>query len=437
MSKLAILGGTPVFTPNFFDLSNKASCWPVYTQEDEEAILDVLRKRKMSGSDITKKFEKAYAEYVGADYVLGYCNGTASLHAAMWACGVGAGDEVIAPTLTYWATCAAALSLGAAVNFADIDPVTLCIDPKDIEHRIGPRTKAIIVVHYFGHPADMDEIMAIARKHGVKVIEDASHSHASLYKGRMTGTIGDIAGQSMMTGKSFAVGEAGVIITNEKSLYERCISYGHYERTGVANNFNSSECFISDPELLRFSGVPLGGRKDRMNQWCSALGLVQLKYFAERVKGIDEAMGYLADEMDKLPGLKVHRPEKGSGSTRGAWYCAACHYAPEELDGLPVEKFIQALAAENFPVGPLGNFPLHLHPVFNEADLFGHGKPTAIAFGGRDVRQGVGSLPVAENAKNRIFRYNRFTMLDKKQLDQTIEAIRKVIDNRGELLAQK
>ena len=436
MSVLAINGGKADFTPSDWSSNTNLSIkWPIYTKEDEEAIVDVLYKRQMSGSDITKKFEKAYAEYVNAKHVLGYCSGTAAMSATMWACGVGAGDEVIAPSLTYWATCAAAISLGATVNFADIDPVTLCLDPKDLEHRIGPRTKAIIVVHYLGHPADMDEIMAIARKHNVKVIEDASHSHGCLYKGVMTGTIGDIAGQSMMTGKSFALGEAGVIITNDQYLYERCISYGHYERTGVANNFNSSECFITDPELKHFAGVPMGGRKDRMNQWCSALGLVQLKYFPERVEKIDEAMQYLADEMDKLPGLKVHRPAKDSGTTKGAWYSTGCHYNPEELDNLPLDKFIKAMTAENLPVGPLCNFPLHLHPVFTEADLFNMGKPTALAFGQRDVRQGKGALPVSENAINRVFRFPRFVSMDyKANIDSFVATIKKVIDNRGELL---
>ena len=434
MSKLAINGGTPEFQPQELGNNNPALRWPVYTQEDEDAVLDVMRNRKMSGTDITKKFEQAYAEYVGAEHVLGYCSGTASLHAAMWACGVGAGDEVIAPSLTYWATCTAALSLGAAVNFADIDPVTLCLDPKDIEHRICERTKAIIVVHYMGYPADMDAIMQIARKHNVKVIEDASHAHGCLYKNQMTGTIGDIAGQSMMTGKSFALGEAGVVITNNRNLYERCISYGHYERTGVANNFNSSARYITDPELIKFAGIPLGGRKDRMNQWCSALGLVQLKYFAERIEGIEEAMQYLADEMDKLPGLKVHRPQRGSGTTKGAWYSSCCHYAPEELDGLPVEKFIAAMQAENVAIGGLGNFPLHLHNVFNEADLFNQGKPTALAFGQRDVRQGKGALPVSEITPSRIFRYSRFTKLDKDLIGRFVNTIKQVIDNRGELL---
>lgn len=434
MSQLAIHGGRGALEKDEMNRSHPSTLWPVYTEEDEAALLSVLRERQMSGTEITKKFEKEYAVYAGSKYALGYCNGTASLHAAMWACGVGAGDEVICPSITYWASCTAALSLGATVNFADIDPQTLCIDPKDIEHRIGPRTRAILVVHYSGHPAAMDEIMAIARKHGVKVIEDASHSHGAHYKGRMTGTIGDIAGQSMMTGKSFAIGEAGVILTNTRELYERCISYGHYERTGVRNNFNSNECCITSPELIKFAGIPLGGRKDRMNQWCAALGLVQLKYFAERIRGIESAMQYFCDRLDEIPGLKTHRPPKDSGLDKGAWYNSLCHYAPEVLDGLPLKKFIEAAQAENLPIGALSNFPLHLHPVFHQADLFHHGKPTAIAFGQRDVRQGVGMLPVSERTQERCFTIPRFTRLDRPLIDRYVGGIRKIVENRGELL---
>ena len=434
MANLAINGGAAAYAPGELNRNIPQTMWPIYTEEDEKAIVQVLRDRMMSGSEITKQFEKEYAKYIGTEFVLGYCSGTASLHAAMWACGVGAGDEVIAPSLTYWATCTAALSLGATVNFADIDPVTLCIDPKDIEHRIGPRTKAIIVVHYLGHPADMDAIMAIGRKHNVKVIEDASHSHGAEYKGRMTGSIGDITGQSMMTGKSFALGEAGVICTNDRKLYERCISYGHYERTGVRNNFNSSERFITDPELIHFAGIPLGGRKDRMNQWCSALGLVQLKYFPERIKRIEEAMQYFCDGLDSIPGLCAHRPAKGSGLTKGAWYSSACHYDPEALDNLPLDKFIAAAHAENITIGKLSNYALHTHPVYQEADIFNQGKPTAIAFGQRDVRQGVGALPVAEKTPQRAFIVPRFTTLDKPFIDRFVDSLAKIIKNRGELL---
>ena len=143
MSKLAILGGPKAVQSEDGDMFT----WPIVTAEDEQAVLDVLRTTNMSGMDITKKFEAEFAEWMGTEYALGYCNGTAAILGAMWACGVGAGDEIICPSTTYWASATQALQLGASVNFADIDQRTLCIDPKDIEHRIGPKTKLIVVVH--------------------------------------------------------------------------------------------------------------------------------------------------------------------------------------------------------------------------------------------------------------------------------------------------
>ena len=166
-----------------------------------------------------------------------------------------------------------ALSLGATVNFADILPDTLCIDPADIVHRISQRTKVIVVVHYAGHPCEMDSIMEIAREHGVKVLEDVSHAHGSQYKGSKVGTFGDIAAMSMMAGKSFAIGEGGMLITDDPTYYERCIAYGHYERTG--SRAESGD--ISLEELTPFRGVPLGGYKHRLNQTCAAMGRVQLR----------------------------------------------------------------------------------------------------------------------------------------------------------------
>ncbi|HOF86935.1 MAG TPA: aminotransferase class I/II-fold pyridoxal phosphate-dependent enzyme, partial [Armatimonadota bacterium] len=140
-SVLAFNGGTPAVTKEAGDIF----AWPIVTAEDEEAVLEVLRRGAMSGNDVSKAFEREFAAWIGLAHALTYPNGTEALRAAMWACGVGAGDEIICPSMTYWASCTSALSLGAAVNFADIDPETLCIDPNDIAHRIGPRTKAIVV----------------------------------------------------------------------------------------------------------------------------------------------------------------------------------------------------------------------------------------------------------------------------------------------------
>jgi len=175
-STLALLGGPKAVTRDPGDLFT----WPIVTHEDEEAVLDVLHRRAMSSSDVTLAFEKEFAAWQGRKYALGFSTGTASIQAAMYACGVGVGDEVICQSMTFWATCLQAVSLGATVVFAEIDPRTLTLDPADIERRITVRTKAIVVVHYLSHPADMDPIMAIARKHGIAVIEDVSHAQGAL-----------------------------------------------------------------------------------------------------------------------------------------------------------------------------------------------------------------------------------------------------------------
>jgi dTDP-4-amino-4,6-dideoxygalactose transaminase len=429
-AKLAINGGEKSVTADPGDMFT----WPIVTNEDEGAVLDVLRRGAMSGTEISKQFEREYADWLGAKYALAYCNGTASLHAAMWACGVGAGDEIICPSITYWASAAAAQSLGAAVNFADIDPGSLCIDPADIEHRIGSRTKAIVVVHYAGHPCDMDAIMPIARKHKIKVIEDASHAHGSLYKGKMCGNLGDIAGMSMMSGKSFAAGELGLMTTNDRELYERCIAFGHYERTGAASNYNAPDAQITLPYLQKFSGVPIGGYKHRANQLCTAMARVQLKHYPARIAEIDKAMKRFWSLLEGAPGLRPQYP-KWENSSMGGWYACRGLYDAKQLGGLPCVRFCEAVCAEGVPMCNAGaNKPLHLHPVFHEADLFNQGQPTCLAFGQRDVRQKAGSLPVSERIAQIAFGIPWFKHDRADIIAQYAQAYRKVAENAGELL---
>lgn len=431
--KLALSGGSKAVTEDPGDMFK----WPIVTQEDEDAVLEVLRNGAMSGTDITKAFEKEFADWMGMDYALAYCNGTESLRAAMWACGVGAGDEIICPSMTYWASATSALSLGAAVNFADIDKETLCIDPDDIEHRICEKTKAIVIVHYTGYPCDMDRIMPIVKKHNVKLVEDVSHAQGSLYKGRKCGTFGDIAAMSMMAGKSFAIGEAGMMVTNDKYLHERCISYGHYERTGAPSIYNPTDKAVSDPELQQYAGVPLGGFKHRMNQTCSAMGRVQLKYYPDRIKEIQAGMNRFWDLLDGVPGVKAHRPSADSGSTMGGWYSPHGLYRSEELDGLPCEKFAEAVAAEGVPCHAGANGALHLHPAFHKADIFNMGQPTMISFGQRDVRQGPGSLPTAESITQITYSIPWFKHDRPEIIEEYAAAYRKAAENADELAGQE
>jgi perosamine synthetase len=400
--------------------------WPIITKEDEDAVLDVLRKGGMSGTDVTKQFENEFAVWQGTKYALGYNNGTAALHSAMFACKIGVGDEIICPSVTYWASAAPVFSLGASVVFADIDANTLCINPSDIEHRINSRTKAIVVVHYLAHPADMDPIMEIAKKHGLKVIEDVSHAQGGLYKGRKLGSIGDVAAMSLMSAKSLAIGEAGMLATNDLEIYERAIAFGHYER------FNDS---IQSEELKRYAGLPMGGYKYRMHQLSSAVGRVQLKYYDERCKEIRKAMNYFWDLLEGVPGIKAHRINEDSGNNMAGWYAPHGLYKPDELGGLSVTRFVEAVRAEGVIDCCAGcNSALHTHALFNSCDVYGHGKPTRIANEDNDIRDYDKNLPVSEKIGSMSYTIPWFKHYRTEIIEQYANAYRKAALNFKELL---
>ena len=400
--------------------------WPIITKEDEDAVLDVLRKGTMSGIDVTMQFEKEFAEWQGTRYALGFNNGTAAIHSAMFGCKVGVGDEIISPSVTYWASTLPAFSLGATVVFADIDANTLCIDPGDIEHRITDRTKAIMVVHYLGHPADMDPILEIARRHNLKVIEDVSHAQGGLYKGRKLGSIGDVGAASMMSGKSLVAGEAGMLATDDIEIYERARALGLYER------FDSS---IQTEELKPYVGLPMGGYKYRMNQLSAALGRIQLKYYDGRCEEIRKAMNYFWDLLEGVPGIRAHRTPGGSGSNMAGWYAPHSLYRSEELGGLSVTRFTEAVRAEGVDCCYPGcNAALHTHSLFQSCDVYGHGKPTRIANANKDVREYDKSLPVSEKIGAMVYSIPWFKHYRPEIIEQYANAFRKAANNYKELL---
>ncbi|MBR5871771.1 MAG: aminotransferase class V-fold PLP-dependent enzyme, partial [Clostridia bacterium] len=240
-SVLAVLGGEPVVTQENVSAETKDKLFRamVLTEEAVEAAVAVIRSGNFSGTDITEKFQNEFAAWQGTDYAIAYCNGTMSLTAAMFAIGLSEGDEIICPTKTYWASVSQALNFGASAVFCNINDM-LSMDPDDLERCITPRTKAIMVVHYIAYPCDMDRIMAIAKKHNLKVIEDVSHAQGGLYKGKKLGTFGDVAAMSLMSSKSFACGELGVLVTSNRKIYERAMAFGHYERNN-ANYIQESE----------------------------------------------------------------------------------------------------------------------------------------------------------------------------------------------------
>ena len=422
MSELALLGGEKVVKT---EGPEELYHWPIVNEAMEAGVLQVLREGSMSGVKISKEFGDKFAEWIGVDYGLSFSSGTASIQTAMFAIGLGCGDEIISPSTTYWATCLPALSLGARVVFADVDPVSLCLDPNDIESRITERTKAIIVVHYLGYPADMDAIMAIARKHGLQVIEDVSHAHGALYNGKMTGSIGDVACFSLMSGKAFAIGEAGVFVTNDKKIFERGLLFAHYGR--------QSE--IEDEGLRKLTGLPWGGYKYRMHQMSAVVGLEQLKKFPAEMAEIDKAMNYFWDLLEGVPGVDAHRPPKGSGSTKGAWYAPHGIYKPEELGGLSIKRFVEAIVAEGGRTGLGCNKALHEHPIFSTIDIYGAGKPTQLANmpDGLDITPE--DYPVTDTLQERTFSVPWFKHFDKEAVEAQAAVYRKVLENYEELLA--
>ncbi len=419
MSKLALFGGPKAVQSAPGDIFK----WPIVTPAMEKRVLDVLRRGAMSNVEVTMEFEKAYARWHGMKFALGHNTGTAALHGAMFGVGLGHGDEIICPSITYWASGLPALSLGASIVFADIDPDTLCIDPKDFERRITRRTKAVVAVHYCGMPCDMDAILRIARRHKIAVIEDASHAHGGRYKGRLVGTIGDVSCFSLMSGKSFAIGEAGILLTNNNRIYERAVAFGHYERSWG----------LTSPELKAGVGFPLGGYKYRMHQLSAAVGIEQVKNYPKQMAEIDRAMNYFWDLLEGVPGIRAHRPPKGSGSTMGGWYASHGIYRGEELGGLSVSRFCEALCAEGFGTGPGCNRAMHTHPLLNSIDVYGEGRPTNNPRGGGAPRKPE-RLPVAESIQESTFGAPWFKKFRPRIIREYALAVRKVAEHYRELL---
>ena len=422
MKKPALLGGEKTIgpVPQTDDLFH----WPIYTKEDEEAYLDILRTNRFSGVDVTERFQRDFAAWQGTKYAVCYTNGTMSLTAAMFGIGLGAGDEIICPTKTYWASVAAASYFGASAVFCNVNEM-LSIDPDDLERCITPRTKAIMVVHYSSYPADMDRIMPIAKQHGLRVIEDVSHAHGALYKGKKVGTFGDVAAMSMMSGKSFAAGELGTLVTDDREIYERALAFGHYER----NNEN----YIKSPTLSPYYHIALGAMKGRANQACVALAEGQLRYYDERTKEIRRAMNYFWDRLEGLPGIRAIRVDESDGSHMGGWYNPMGTYHPEELGGLPISRFCEAVRAEGADVcSEGGNYCLHTHAYFHDFDPNHLGRPSRIAYSDRDVRLDDAALKPSE--ARLCFDIPWFKKFDPEKIDGYAACYRTVIENYEQLL---
>lgn len=414
-STLAILGGARAIvstTQGIFD-------WPLMSEEDEHAAIKLLRKPSFSDWESVDALEKEFSQWLGVNYALTCNSGTSAIEAALFACGVGPGSEVIVPSLTHWASALPAFRLGATIAFADVAPLTLNLDPASVERLISKYTRAIVAVHQHGRPCDMNALVTIARSSSVALIEDASQALGSCYKGQKVGTFGDVAAFSL-NGKSIAAGEGGILVTHDRSTFERAVAWGHDHRYTVAN--------MSEPQLRRFAGLPLGGTTSRMHNLSAALARVQLRHLEARMKIVDAAMNMFWDRLDGTLGITPHRPPAQEGSTMGCWYRPLGLYGQNELGGLSLDLFAAAVRAEGIPCELLSDFrqPLHLHPRLREGSNAGFpGAPEA------RCRYGT-SLETTENVK--AFTVPRFSKFDEVAIEAHARVFAKVAQHYEELL---
>lgn len=280
-----------------------------YGKEEEEAVLKVLRNNAPTSGDECIAFEKMYAEYSGAKYARVVNNGTSALFLSMIGIGLKPGDKVLTTPVTWIATAAAPVTLGAHVDFVDIDPVTHNLDSNQLEEKLTPDTKAVIPVHLYGQACEMDEIMALANKYGTAVVEDAAHAIGAEYKGKKVGTIGATGCFSFHEQKNIStLGEGGIVLTNDDKIFERISLYrSHCTRV---HGFSTKYCTLDTEKF------PIGkkfwwqdfddcGYNFRMTDIQAAVGIEQLKKVDElNQRRIDNA-AYLSQALADVPGLTL------------------------------------------------------------------------------------------------------------------------------------
>ena len=264
---------------------------------DIEAVVKVLKSDYLTTGPAVAAFEKKVADYVGVKYAVAVSNGTAALHVACLAAGIGEGDEVITTPITFAASANCVLYCGGTPVFADIDPDTYNISPEELESKITPQTKAIIPVHYTGQPCDMDAILEIARKHDLLVIEDGAHALGASYKGKKIGSIADMTCFSFHPVKPVTTGEGGMIVTDNEELYRKLVLYRSHGITRDKDMMQQYEEQLhqsSDPALQEAADMLRGDVIDPGGWYYQQLELG----YNYRITDISCALG--ASQMDKL-----------------------------------------------------------------------------------------------------------------------------------------
>jgi dTDP-4-amino-4,6-dideoxygalactose transaminase len=341
-SPLALLGGRPVRRRPF-------ASWPLFGRKEEARLLRVLRSGqwgRLDGQEVAR-FEERFARMHGCRHGVAVVNGTVSLRLALMAGGVQAEDEVIVPPYTFFSTASAVVEANTIPVFADIDLDTFNLDPSALEAAITPRTRAVIPVHFAGLPADMDAINAIARRHGLLVVEDAAHAHGARHRAGPAGSLAHLASFSFQSSKNLTAGEGGILTTNDAALADACRSMHNcgrvqggvwYEHHVLSGNYRLGE----------FQGALLDAQFDRLEA---------------QARARDRNGRYLAARLAQLPGLRPQR--RPDFCVRHAFHLFMLRVDAAEF-GVPRDALLAALRAEGVPCSPGYGFSLPQQPMFRD-----------------------------------------------------------------------
>lgn len=384
--KLAIKDGPKTVTAN-------SPAWPYFTGEEINAVRECMEQSRSdwkwacsaAGGGPAEQVEDMFEDYLGREYALSTSGGGAALHIACMAAGVELGDEVITTPYSWGQTTSCILQAGGIPVFADIDPDTLTLDPELIEERVTDGTEAIVLVHIYGIPANMDGIMDVAERHDLVVIEDCAQAMGSRYKGELVGTHGDISCFSIGSGKNMAVGEGGMIAMDDRNLYERCLLAGmHPARTG-------SE--IQDPDLNKRVGSLI--YTYRINTFSAALACKQFERLEEMNKWRRKNTEKLRNELEGVPGIQPLNLPDGYDQ---APHIVTWSFVPDEVTGVSREQYIKTLSAEGVPIsGSYVGTPIHLRRTLQKKEWWlGNGYPWAASDRAEQITYQKGDCPVAE-----------------------------------------
>jgi dTDP-4-amino-4,6-dideoxygalactose transaminase len=404
MPELALYGGKPVRKAPF-------PPWPSPGKEERKALLAVLSSGTwgIGGKEI-ERLEKRFARMHGVAHGVAVMNGTVALEIALKAGRIGDGDEVIVPSYTFAATATAVLNVNAIPVFADIDPDTYCIDPQSVRGALSPRTKAIIPVHFAGHPADMDALTSIASDRSLFLIEDAAQAHLAAWGGQPVGSFGHIGTFSFQSSKNITSGEGGIILTNDDSLAERCWSYHNCGRS---------------PTREWYHHPRLGGNY-RMTQFQAALVLAQLTKARVQHRTRQRNAQYLASKLHGLPGITPLRVD--ARVTHHAYHLFVIRYDREQCPPLERSTLLKALQAEGIPASS-GYVPLYREGFLKEAGEFtlrNH------VFAGRQYSEV--HCPNTERACTAAIWLPQNVLLgSKRDLDDIVRAFEKILAHKDEV----